>query len=688
MAHADEGHGGDRDPPVPPDDGWSRAEVPSPDPFLGWMTATQFRYVGGPPERIPVLIELADSTARRFADSTLLLSDWIVVPDLFFEPSSGLSETSFVCALVTEQFFARLTSDDLLKKQVKRFEVSHPGPMNGFGSRRGGAIPDPKLAATQVLTGVIDDGFAFAQQRFCTPTASTRLASVWQQDGTPPSQSVSCGREFSQAQIDAALRRNTFAGLRDEDAVYRDLGYEAYGEQGHKPLGRRRSHGSHVLDLACGDDPATASADRPVVAVQLPNFVTRDPALHLGYYALLAVRYILAEADRIAVAARCGPLPVVVNLSYGLLAGPHDGRSCFEAALDQLISHRNQVLRAPHAVPFSVVLPSGNSHLSRCHAHWQLTQGADRRIDWRVQPDGQTASHMQIWLPAAAGGNTPEVEVQLTDPRGNTSPVVTRGSTYERTIDGVVVCRIVYFTGDPASRDRVVISIAPTATVLPFEPVVAAGTWHVDIVNCAGDAEMDAWIERNETRPGWPLLGRQSRFDDPLYERFDGGGRYSRADCLGTEIDVDNTSSIIRRADSMNSLATGAEPVVVAGFRKQDMRTVPYSAGGLTPRTPFAHSLRDGPDLAAVSDDSRVRHGVLAAGTRSASVVAMDGTSVAAPQVARWIADRMAQGLATDRGALRSVVAAKDPPGNHPHPPPERIGSGRIDPRPPRKVTR
>jgi hypothetical protein len=688
MAHADDGRRGDRDPPVPPDDRWSRAEEPSPDPFLGWMTATQFRYVGGPPDRIPVLIELADSTARAFADSTLSMSDWIVVPALFLAPSSGLSETSFVCALVTEQFFARVTSDDLLKKQVKRFEVSHPGPMNGFGSRRGGEVPDPQLAATQVLTAVIDDGFAFAQQRLRNPSGSSRLSSVWQQDGTPPSAAMSCGREFSNADIYAALKRNTFAGLCDEDAVYRDLGYETYVNQGHKPLGRRRSHGSHVLDLACGDDPAMASPNRPVVAVQLPNFVTRDPALHLGYYALLAVRHILAEADRIALAAACGPLPVVVNLSYGLLAGPHDGRSCFEAALDQLISHRNQALSTPHGVPFSVVLPSGNSHLSRCHAHWQLTQGADRRIDWRVQPDGQTASHLQIWLPAPAGGNTPEVEVQLIDPRGNTSPVVGRGTTYERTIDGHVVCRIVYFTGEPGSRDRVVISIAPTATVLPLEPVLPAGTWHVDVVNCAADAEMDAWIERNETRFGWPLLGRQSRFDDPLYERFDEGGRYSRADCLGTEIDVDNTSSIIRRADSMNSLATGAEPVVVAGFRKQDMRTAPYSAGGLTPRTPFAYSLRDGPDLAAVSDDSRVRHGVLAAGTRSGSVVAMDGTSVAAPQVARWIADRMARGLATDRGTIDGVVASKDPPTTHPHAPPERIGSGRIDPRVPRKVTR
>jgi len=39
---------------------------------------------------------------------------------------------------------------------------------------------------------------------------------------------------------------------------------------------------------------------------------------------------------------------------------------------------------------------------------------------------------------------------------------------------------------------------------------------------------------------------------------------------------------------------------------------------------------------------------MLAAGTRSRSVVAVNGTSVAAPQVTRWIADRMAAGYSGD----------------------------------------
>jgi hypothetical protein len=81
-----------------------------------------------------------------------------------------------------------------------------------------------------------------------------------------------------------------------------------------------------------------------------------------------------------------------------------------------------------------------------------------------------------------------------------------------------------------------------------------------------------------------------------------------------------------------------------------------------------------------VSDDSRVHSGVLAAGSRSGSVVAMNGTSVAAPQLARWIADERSQGRSGDRTAVAARAAA-DEAGSPPQPPKpraERGGAGRI----------
>ena len=90
-----------------------------------------------------------------------------------------------------------------------------------------------------------------------------------------------------------------------------------------------------------------------------------------------------------------------------------------------------------------------------------------------------------------------------------------------------------------------------------------------------------------------------------------------------------------------------------------------------------------------VSEDSCAHRGVLAAGSRSGSRVAMYGTSMAAPQIARWIADRMANGLPFDRDAVfqfaQAGVApgyrteANPRPGARPQPPAERSGGGRIE---------
>jgi hypothetical protein len=76
-----------------------------------------------------------------------------------------------------------------------------------------------------------------------------------------------------------------------------------------------------------------------------------------------------------------------------------------------------------------------------------------------------------------------------------------------------------------------------------------------------------------------------------------------------------------------------------------------------------------------------VHWGVLAAGSRSGSVVAMGGTSVAAPRAARWIADDLGAGGRGDRAAVQAHATADEggyPPGTPPPPPLERGGAGRI----------
>jgi len=155
------------------------------------------------------------------------------------------------------------------------------------------------------------------------------------------------------------------AGVIDEYEVYRRTGLIDFRRAGHKAAAWRIAHGTHVMDLACGADPATVADNRPTVCVQLPAMTTADTSggdLHT--YALDAIEYILLRADAIASARGVAHLPVVINFSYGMIGGPHDGTSELEMAIDAIVDWRKNVVGAP----LEIVLPAGNSHLSRCHA--------------------------------------------------------------------------------------------------------------------------------------------------------------------------------------------------------------------------------------------------------------------------------------------------------------------------------
>jgi hypothetical protein len=119
---------------------------------------------------------------------------------------------------------------------------------------------------------------------------------------------------------------------------------------------------------------------------------------------------------------------------------------------------------------------------------------------------------------------------------------------------------------------------------------------------------------------------------------------------------------------------------VIGGFRRNDFHPSRYSGAGPDATPPLVPPPRTGPDAAATADDSVALYGVLAAGTRSGSVAAMNGTSVAAPQITRLIAGWMTNGVASDRAALQNFARTSD---TRPSPsgpaPDQRIGAGRIE---------
>jgi hypothetical protein len=201
----------------------------------------------------------------------------------------------------------------------------------------------------------------------------------------------------------------------------------------------------------------------------------------------------------------------------------------------------------------------------------------------------------------------------------------------------------------PSGRGVFLIAVNPSAVLEQGEgatPVAPFGIWRLKLrdISLEPDEYVNAWIQRDDAPYGYPTVGRQSYFDDPAYQRFDLGGR---------EIEVDDGSSVVKRSRAFNAIATGERTVVIGGVLRRELRPAKYSAGGpVEQQFGSKQPYRTGPEALAISDDSVVLEGTLAAGTRSGSVGAMNGTSVAAPLITRWIVEQLAAGQKGDRSAV------------------------------------
>jgi hypothetical protein len=510
-----------------------------------------------------------------------------------------------------------------------------------------------------IVVGVIDDGVAFAHERFRTAAGLTRFEAFWNQDGKPPSPSVDYGIEHGRAAIDTLLQTHRTAGLTDEDAIYRAAGLADFSRQGHKSVAFRAAHGTHVLDLAAGPEPGKPlPANRPIIGVQLRVSSTASQSgPGLDWDVRNAVTYILDRARRLTVPG-APLLPVVINFSYATHAGPHDGTSWLEQAIEQAIEDARQI----GGVTARVVLPAGNTHLSRCHAAVSFKK-SDEAVDLglRLQPDDRTLSAVEFWLPPSAGAPpaASRVSLSIEAPDGAVGTVAEAvGSELKLERNGLVYCRGSYsFVGTPTLRGCFRLDFAPTARLLPDMAAVApAGRWLVRLTNAGlTPAEsIHAWIARDDLVFGYPRRGRQAYFEKICYRRFDE---------LGRELtDPPQPPCEVQRSSMVSGIATGASPLVVGGMLRKERRVASYSAGGpvISPAVGPSMSAERRPHLLVHSEDSKVHAGVLAAGARSGSAVAMRGTSVAAPQLTRWIADRLAENGASGRAAVIDLAVSQE----------------------------
>ncbi len=620
---------------------WTQFGLKRPvDPYLIWLDMVGLDAIGTAnfktlySGKLPVLLELA----AAYSGQEGLPAE---VPPVYRDPIGTGAAARFVSARVTpSNLHALLKNERVLRVQLELSKI--PDAAAGDWAKPGSSPEQAPSASTWL--GVIDVGCAFAHAKYCStpvPAAApaSRVKHVWDQSAARKPE-----RAAAKQPRWAAADKLGYGAELDEAALQAALGAwpdepQCYSAVGMAPLQERRVlHGLGVLDLMAGrpspllagppppKNPPDSAAALPIAFVQLESLESRDTTLSsLGVHVLDGMRWMLDRVENQA-GKRDPYRKLVVNLSYGGLAGPHDGSSVLECALDELIEKRGNL---------AVVMSAGNSYDPERATHAKIDVSSDNpgSIHWRAQPDDPTDNFLEIWFP---GTDVADVQLRVTAPGGVRSGPLLADSTWllrEAGASGPVLAGAMFRSHAANGEKRAMFLLA----LQPSEPRgggparAPAGTWKVEIENSrAASQEVHAWIERDDYVSGNLKRRQQSSLIDP------GDG----------SVTTDH---------GMSSIAHGRHTVVVGGYCLADRKAADETASG----PGLGAGARQGPDISAPSDEARSTPGLLVSGATTGAAIRMSGTSAAAPSVARWVANWFAsQQGSLSIGDLRAAMAA------------------------------
>ena len=586
--------------------------------------------------------QAASPAASQWPDLARLLSRWDG-PDGLSAIQTAIIPDSLIPALV-----AAVASGHLL-----RFQLGAPcaAPLPAR------AMPAPALPGWQPpgplhTLGVIDDGCCLAHHHFRGAQGESRILWLWDQtpEAAPDARwarharasgapAVGYGVELSNQAITQLLQDPATSQLGEagERRLYAAIGRPDWGPPDH-------THGARVLHLLAGPEvvlfapsapdtaPSTASATvqaalAPVPAVRLPIVFVQLPAQciadtsgdSLAMHVIDGARYIAA---RTADAAPYSSWATTINISLGGIAGPHDGSSLVEMALDALAADAR----------VRVVVSAGNAAGDqRIHAQRSVRQHAPGDF-FIALPAGQpNHSFVEFWLPDA-GLAASAWTVALTPP-GDAAPAGTLGAGQVgclRTQHGQPLACVVFArqVAQGLNGTMVLLALAPTATAGPAAAGAAralapAGVWQVQLQRSddqrdKAPADVHAWVERDDVLVGARL---------PQRIRFELDSRLPR------------DAQYVNDRFTLSTLAHGANVIAAGATVQSSQALAPYSSRGPL-RAPLAGAPGGRlPPTYAPGDRSPSQPGMLVSGFYSGQSASIGGTSAAAPQVARRLVE-------------------------------------------------
>jgi hypothetical protein len=602
------------------------------DPQLVWAEATLYRHfavphIDGPKQFIVELHpgEIVESLVR----------------ELGADPGRGRVSTLYAdkqtryCTAVLSAQYVRDVLEEKLGRMIRRFELQVPlRPERTPKPTRPAGTPAyvPEPSSSRVLVGVVDDGCPFANARLLDPSGAARVVGLWDQnDVDPPCASLPYGRAWTKPDLDRVIGNHRRSGAIDEMGCYEALGLSQ--------LRRRESHGAFVTDLFAGKrslgrrlnrDPdgvptwaasRDAAADADVVFVQFPRELVQDSSsAALPSKLLDGLRYVLLHSS--ATTER-----VVVNVSDGSSRGTHDGESIIERAMAELVAE----FEASGHRSLHVVIPAGNSFVEARHAQVDgLEAGAQREVRLVLPPGSESAAQIVVRIPSAVT----DLKITLVPPNAKDELSASIGEGYGWHSNGQLLWGIVLPKPIPGYAAEGLISFAPTISMnLSAVPVTApSGFWRIRMSSALGFADsVHLHVCRSQTNLGALNRSEQARFVD-ADETYD-PTRYLRL----AKSDPIPPRSPIRRQGTLNSLTSGQPGlgvVVVGGSDSRRGVPAEFASSG-----PSATVRRIGPDIAAVADVSDALAGLTGAAVASGDHARLRGSSFAAPQVARSIAN-------------------------------------------------
>ena len=317
----------------------------------------------------------------------------------------------------------------------------------------------------------------------------------------------------------------------------------------------------------------------------------------------------LLDGVRFAMSTVARDQPLAVVISYGNGAGPHDGSALIESAFEELLKRRLD--------NFVIVLAAGNSRTDRGHA--QRIVRRDRSVLLRLLlTEGDTTdTFIEAWY----AGNDP-LQLRVRAPDGVWSEWVGQGEEMlmrSGSADRDVVAMIRHDRWVPnGKRALALLALAPTAQPPGVDCRLAEpGLWEIEYRLATADqkdpVELNAWIERDDPVRG--TVAQRTHFIDQ------------------TDEDEHNTVS---------GIATGASTLKAGGYNLGSGRAAPYSALPRKGQTALT--------VLAACEEDLVQPNVLGAATRSSETYRLNGTSVAAPVLARRLYAVMAAGRVPRQG--------------------------------------